>query len=128
MSTVVRVQTRQTSRAKSKSSQQSWQGKIYPSFLCSSSVNATRGVSSICASNTKKRQVDSNIDGDLNDSLTRKVIPAIVKAAMDSMPGASTHQLPDEIDTVERPGELDIILCCKIVSRLPICVHMQVRG
>ena len=59
--------------------------------------------------------------------LTRKDIPVIVKAVMDAMPGAVTHQPLDDVDTVERPGELDN-LCCKIVSCIPFCVHAQVRG
>ena len=33
--------------------------------------------------------------------LTRKDIPVIVKAVMDAMPGASTHQPLDDVDTVE---------------------------
>ena len=58
---------------------------------------------------------DSHTESDLDAPLTRKDILAIVKAVMDSMPGASIDQLPDEMDIVERAGELDIILCCKIV-------------
>ena len=93
---------------KSKSSSQLYsncgKGKSTPAF----SVNTTWGISSTRALNAKKHQVDSHTDGDLDAPLTRKDIPAIVKAVMDSMPGESTHQLSDEMDTVEQPGELDI--------------------
>ena len=41
--------------------------------------------------------------------------PGNFKAVMDAMLGASTHQPLDDVDTVERPGELDDV-CCKIVS------------
>ena len=54
-------------------------------------------------------------------------MPVIVKAVMDAMPGAATHQPLDDVDTVERLGELDD-LCCKIVSRMPFCIHARVHG
>ena len=118
MSTNVRVQTRQASRGKSKSiswlSSSRGKGKSIPR----SSGRATRSVSSTRTSSTKRRRVNGSSDGKIEASveapLTRKDILVIVKAVMDAMPGAATHQPLDDVDTVERPGELDD-LCCKIV-------------
>ena len=117
MSSNVRVQTRQASKGKSKSSSRlssRGKGKSSPS----SSGRTTRSVSSTRASSSKRRRVDGPSGGEVEASveapLTRKDIPAIVKAVMDAMPGAATHQPLDDVDTVERPGELDD-LCCKIV-------------
>ena len=113
MSSNVRVQTRQASRGKSKSSSQlssRGKGKSPPS----SSGRTARSISSTCASSSKRQRVDGSSGGEVEAPLTRKDIPAIVKAVMDAMPGAATHQPLDDVDTVERPGELDD-LCCKIV-------------
>ena len=63
-----------------------------------STVNATQGASSTRASNTKKRRVDYHSDANIDTPLTRKDIPSIVKAVIDTMPGTSTHQLPDDVD------------------------------
>ena len=90
-----------------------------------------RIVSSTCASSSKRRRVDGSSDGEVEASveapLTRKDIPVIVKAVMVAMPGAATHQPLDDVDTVERPGELND-LCCEIVSHIPFCVHARVHG
>ena len=127
MSTNVRVQTRQASRGKSKSSSRSSSSRGKGKSTPSSSEKTTQSVSSTRASSSKRRRVDGSSDGDVEAPLTRKDITVIVKAVMDAMPGASTHQPLDDVDTVEQPGELDD-LCCKIVSRLPFCVHVRVRG
>ena len=67
-------------------------------------------------------------DGDVEPPPYKEGHPGNFKAVMDAMPGASTHQPLDDVDTaVERPGELDD-LCCKIVSLLPFCIHARVRG
>ena len=114
-------------RGKSKSS--SWlsssrgKGKSIPSSFW----KTTWIVSSTRASSSKRRRVDGSSDGEVKVPLTRKDIPVIVKAVMDAMPGVATHQPQDDVDTVERPGELDD-LCCKIVSRIPFCVHAWVCG
>ena len=127
MSTNVRVQTRQASRGKSKSSSRSsssgGKGKSTPS----SSERTMQSVSSTRAPSSKKRRVNDSSDGNVVAPLTRKDIPVIVKAVMDAMPGTSTHQPLDNVNTVERPGELDD-LCCKMVLWLPFCVHERVCG
>ena len=73
-----------------------------------------RSVSSTCASSSKRRRVDSSYDGEVKASveapLTKKDILVIVKAVMDAMPGAATHQPLDNVDTVKRPGELHDLL------------------
>ena len=88
-------------------------------------------VSSTRASSSKRRRVDCSSDGEVEASvealLTRKDIPVIFKAVMDAMLGAATHQPLDDVDTVEQLGELDN-LCCKIVSHIPFCIHVWVRG
>ena len=91
------------------------------------SISSTHASSSTRASSSKRRRVDGSSDGNIDAPLTWKDIPVIVKAVMDAMPGVSTHQPLDDVDTVERPGELDD-LCCKIVSQLPFCVHAWVRS
>ena len=131
MSTNVRIQTRQASRGRSKSSSRlsssHGKGKSTPS----SSGKTTRSISSTRASSSMRRRVDGSSDGEVEASVeaphTRKNIPLIVKVVMDAMPGAATHQPLNDVDTVERPGELDD-LCCKIVSHIPFCVHARVRG
>ena len=113
MSSNVRVQTRQASRGKSKSSSRlSSRGKR--KSPPSSSGRTARSVSSTSASSSKRQRVDGSSGGEVEAPLTRKDIPAIVKAIMDAMPGTATHQPLDDMDTVKRPGELDD-LCCKIV-------------
>ena len=71
-----------------------------------------QSVSSTHASNSKRRKVNSSSDDNVDAPLTRKGILVIVKAVMDTKPGASTHQPLDDMGTVKWPGELDN-LCCK---------------
>ena len=127
MSSNVRVQTRQASRGKPKSSSRLSSSRGKGKSTPSSSGRTTRSVSSTRASSSKRRRVDGSSDGEVEAPLTRKDIPVIVKAVMDAMPGAATHQPLDDADTVERPGELDD-LCCKNSLRIPFCVHARVRG
>ena len=117
MSSIGHVQTRQASRGKSKSSSRlSSRGK--EKSPPSSSGRTAQSVSSTRTSSSKRRRIDSSsgdeVEASVEASLTRKDIPAIVKAVMDAMPGAATHQPLDDVDTVEQLGELDD-LCCKIV-------------
>ena len=129
MSTNVQVQMRQVSRGKSKSS--SWssssrgKGKSTPSFF----KKTMQRVSSTHTSSSKRRRVNGFSDGDVEAPLTRKDISVIVNAVMDAMPGASTHQPMEDMDTVERLGELDV-LCCKnsfAVTILHPCAGSQVK-
>ena len=109
---------RQASRGKSKSSSRLSSSRGKGKSTSSSSGRTTRSVSSTRASSSERRRVDGSSDGEVEASvkapLTRKDIPVIVKAVMDVMPGTAAHQPLDDVDTVERPGELDD-LCCKIV-------------
>ena len=95
MSMVARVQTRQALRVKSNSSRRSDSTCGMGASTPATTVNATQGASSTHASNAKKRRVDSHFDADIDTPLTRKYILSIVKAVIDAMPGASTHQLPE---------------------------------
>ena len=122
---------RQASSGKSKSSSRLSSSRGKGKSTPSSSGKTTRSISFTCTSSSKRQRVDGSSDGKVEASVeapfTRKDIPVIVKAVMDAMPGVATHQPLEDVDTVERLGELDD-LCCKIVSRIPFCFHAWVRS
>ena len=117
MFTDVQIQKRKTTRMKSKSS--SWsssnhgRGKSTPSLI-------TQDVSSTHASSSKKHKVDSHFDGDIDIPLTRKDILVIAKTV--TMSGESIIQSPDDLDTVEQPGELDNLVLFFEINNLCPCV------
>ena len=73
-------------------------GKSTPS----SSEKTMQTISSTRTSCSKRWRVDGSSDSDVEaPPLLRKDIPVIVKTVMDAMPGASTHQPLNDVDTVE---------------------------
>ena len=86
-------------------------------------------VSSTRTSSSKRWRVNGFSDGDIKAPLTRKDNPVIVNAVMDAVPGVSTHQPLEYVDTVERLGELEV-LCCKnsfAVTILHPCAGLRVE-
>ena len=97
------------SRSSSWSSSSRGKGKSTPS----SSEKTTQSVSSTRASSRFQEAEGRRLflRWRRAPSPTRKAILVIFKVVMDVMPGASTHQPLDDVDTVERPGELDDVCC-----------------
>ena len=79
MSLVVRVQTRQVSRANSKSGRRSSGTRGKGRSTPASTVNATQSASSTHASNAKKHRVENHSDADIDTPLQEKIFRQLLK-------------------------------------------------